>query len=44
MMFLGPLFISLVAGGFFFSTVIAVAACIRSGQISRDEREELPRV
>lgn len=39
MMFLGPLFITLVAGGFFFSTVIAVAACVRSGQISRSEGE-----
>ena len=39
MEFFGPLFIVLVAGGFFFSTVIAVAACARSGQISREEGE-----
>lgn len=36
--FLGPLFVILVAGGFFFSTVIAIAACARSGQISREEQ------
>ncbi|WP_160320319.1 hypothetical protein [Rhizobium ecuadorense] len=38
MTFLGPLFITLVAGGFFLMTAVTVAACVRSGQISREEQ------
>lgn len=40
MSFLGPLFIAMVCGFCFFCALFALAACFRSGQISREERDE----